>query len=206
MIRFLMTLANSLVVFIFLFGTVAAWHNLHSPNTASRTCSTALSFSRRTFILQVPATVAVVTSLSVPLLIEPATATAATIITSEAAQIQWKQSETVIDDLLQNWPTVVAQGGGDGIRREIGTVGTTSPLFQIDKALRVLREEAEDLIEFTDQTEEFQLALSRADSMAYSANFAGGSGKPTPPAVYIEKSRNEVIELQKIAKSLRALL
>jgi hypothetical protein len=205
-----MTLANSLVVFFFLFGTVAAWHNLHSPNTCStvsRTCSTALSFSRRTFILQVPATtVAVITSLSVPLLIEPATATAATIITSEAAQIQWKRSETVIDDLLQNWPTVVAQAGGDGIRRELGTVGTTSPLFQIDKALRVLRDEAEDLIEFTDQTEEFQLALSRADSMAYSANFAGGSGKPTPPAFYIEKSRNEVIELQKIAKSLRALL
>jgi hypothetical protein len=206
MIRFPMTLANSLVVFIFLLGTVAAWHNLQSHNPALRTCSTALSFSRRAFILQVPATAAVVASLSVPLLIDPATATAATIITSEAAQIQWKQSETVIDDLLKNWPTVVAQGGGDGIRREIGTVGTTSPLFQIDKALRALREEAEDLIEFTDQTEEFQLALSRADSMAYSANFAGGSGKPTPPAFYIEKSRNEVIELQKIAKSLRALL
>jgi hypothetical protein len=137
---------------------------------------------------------------------EPATARAATIITPKAAQIQWERSQTVIDDLVQNWPTVVAQGGGDGIRRELGTVGTISPLFLIDKALRVLREEAEDLIEFTDQTEEFQLALSRADSMAYSANFAGGSGKPTPPAVYLDKSRMEVIELQKIAKSLTALL
>jgi hypothetical protein len=139
----------------------------------------------------------------------PATARAvwqATILTSEAARIQWEKSQTVIDDLLQNWPTVVAQGGGDSIRREIGTVGTASPLFQIDKALRVLREEADDLIDFTDQTEEFQLALSRADSMAYSANFAGGAGKPTPPAVYLEKSRMEVIELQTIAKSLTALL
>jgi hypothetical protein len=28
--------------------------------------------------------------------------------------------------------------------------------------------------------------------MAYSANFAGGSGKPTPPKVYIDKSKLEV--------------
>jgi len=70
----------------------------------------------------------------------------------------------------------------------------------------VLREEADDLVEFTEQEEEFLLALSQADSMAYSANFAGGSGKPTPPQVYIDKSQKEVIRLQKIAKSLTALL
>jgi len=80
--------------------------------------------------------------------------------------------------------------------------GVTSPLFQIDKALRVLRESASDVIEFTEQTDEFLLTLSRADSMAYSANFAGGSGKPTPPAVYIEKSRQEILDLQRAAQAL----
>jgi len=48
--------------------------------------------------------------------------------------------------------------------------------------------------------------LARADTMAYSANFAGGSGKPTPPQVYIDKARKEVEALQTIAKSISALL
>jgi len=111
----------------------------------------------------------------------------------------------VIDAMLADWPTLEKKGG-DAIRVELGTQGTVSPLFQIDKALRLLRDEAADLVEFTEQSEEFALTLSRADSMAYSANFAGGSGKPTPPAVYIEKSKKEVIELQRIAKSLSELL
>lgn len=69
-----------------------------------------------------------------------------------------------------------------------------------------MRDEAEDLVEFTELSEEFQLALNRADTMAYSANFAGGSGKPTPPAIYIEKSKVEVTELRRIAKQLKAQL
>ena len=32
----------------------------------------------------------------------------------------------------------VATGGGDNIRREVGTVGVTSPLFQVDKAQDLL--------------------------------------------------------------------
>jgi hypothetical protein len=32
----------------------------------------------------------------------------------------------------------------------------------------------------------------QADSMAYSANFAGGSGKPTPPAVYLQVCSTDV--------------
>mmetsp|Transcript_14285 Transcript_14285/g.18017 ORF Transcript_14285/g.18017 Transcript_14285/m.18017 type:complete len:208 (+) Transcript_14285:80-703(+) len=207
MIQFYVPAAKSLAASILLLGTVAAWQNLNFPSTIV-TRGTALSStndlpsSRRAFLLEVPLCTVFVTSI---LSVEHATA-ATNVISPEVARNQWKQSQTTIENLLQNWSGIAAQGGGDGIRRELGTVGVTSPLFQIDKALKVLRDEAEDLIEFTDQAEEFQLALSRADSMAYSANFAGGSGKPTPPAVYIEKSRKEVIELQRIAKSLTALL
>eukprot|EP00435_Cladocopium_sp_Y103_P067761 s4_g30.t1 len=38
----------------------------------------------------------------------------------------------------------VASGGGDNIRREVGTVGVTSPLFDVDKAFKALAEEADD--------------------------------------------------------------
>lgn len=110
---------------------------------------------------------------------------------------------------MNNWDTIT-KGGGDAIRKELGTAnfGTdTSPLFQIDKAFKVLRENDDvDLIEFTEQSEEFSNVLAQADTMAYSANFAGGSGKPTPPKVYIDKAKKEVEGLQQISKSLSSLL
>lgn len=152
----------------------------------------AAKLSRRSFLVRAPPAAGLATFMfSAP----------AFAVSSEAAKDQWTKSVSVVDKLLRNWPT-----GGDAIRVELGTQGTTSPLFQIDKAIKVLREETDDIVEFTELAEEFQLTLSRADSMAYSANFAGGSGKPTPPAVYIEKAKKEVESLQKIAKSLDALI
>mmetsp|Transcript_10936 Transcript_10936/g.16116 ORF Transcript_10936/g.16116 Transcript_10936/m.16116 type:complete len:202 (-) Transcript_10936:80-685(-) len=151
-----------------------------------------LPFSRRAFLRQIPAATAVTAFISS----SPAQA-----ITTDAAKDQLKQSVVVIEKMLNNWESFKS---GDAIRVEIGTQGTSSPLFQIDKAFKVLRDEVEDIIEFTETSDEFLLTLARADSMAYSANFAGGSGKPTPPAVYIEKAKKEVMDLQKIAKSLSA--
>ena len=43
---------------------------------------------------------------------------------------QWIAAQKEIDAILADWPIA---GGGDGIRRRIGTVGTTSPLFDIEK-------------------------------------------------------------------------
>ena len=63
------------------------------------------------------------------------------------------------------------------MRRELGTVGTSSPLFQLNKAVRLLQDEASDPIEWGENPDELLLSLGRADSMAYSSNFAGGSGK-----------------------------
>lgn len=63
-----------------------------------------------------------------------------------------------------------------------------------------------DVMELTEQAEELSDAIARADTMAYSANFAGGSGKPTPPKVYIDKAEKEVLEMQRIAKSVSAAL
>lgn len=159
---------------------------------------------RRQFFSQIfrTASVAAVTSLTLP-----NSASAAAVPDADSARSQWKDALVTLDSLLNDWSTI-ATGGGDAIRTKLGTQGTTSPLFQIDKALKALRDSdfVEDFIEFQETSEEFGLALSRADSMAYSANFAGGSGKPTPPAVYIEKSKVEVVEMQRIAKKLDGMV
>mmetsp|Transcript_19360 Transcript_19360/g.36553 ORF Transcript_19360/g.36553 Transcript_19360/m.36553 type:complete len:201 (-) Transcript_19360:37-639(-) len=176
-----------------------AW-NVPSQDVATQ----APSLGRRAFLLTPTPVVVVGVGAASQLLVTvpPAAAAAAAALDTDAATTQWKSAVATIDQLLAHWDTTYAKGTGDAIRTKLGTQGITSPLFQIDKALRVLRDKAADIVEFTEQTDEFLLTLSRADSMAYSANFAGGSGKPTPPAVYIEKAHQEIVKLQNVAQSL----
>lgn len=173
------------------------------PSTA--TTPSPLS-NRRSFLSRSTAAVAA-PLLQVAVACPPKSASAA--LTQETALAQWKASVATIDNLLENWDDI-SKRGGDVIRAELGTAnfGTdVSPLFQIEKAFRILREGDDvDLVDFTERTEEFAQALARADTMAYSANFAGGSGKPTPPEVYLEKSRKEVEGLKQIAKGISSLL
>mmetsp|Transcript_6729 Transcript_6729/g.7406 ORF Transcript_6729/g.7406 Transcript_6729/m.7406 type:complete len:203 (+) Transcript_6729:84-692(+) len=198
---------RSILLLLSLVVATAAWSlPVPSKATTTTTTSTALSASsnRRSFLL---GTTAVATSIltrgTAPALAAVAAAT------PEAALKQWKDSVATIDNLYNNWDTI-SKGGGDAIRKELGTANfgpTASPLFQIEKAFKVLRENPDmDIVEFTEQSEEFVNALVRADTMAYSSNFAGGSGKPTPPQVYIDKAKKEVADLQRVAKSVSALL
>ncbi|KAL7537335.1 hypothetical protein ACHAXR_007744 [Thalassiosira sp. AJA248-18] len=205
--------------------TTSGWSSQHS--VPSKPLSTSLSslpasppeedassLNRRSFLFGTTAAT-VATSLVV---LHPKAASAAAALTQDTALAQWKASVVTIDNLLENWDGVSSGGGsqkvtgisGDAIRKELGTANfgkEVSPLFQIEKAFKVLRENDNvDLIEFTELSEKFVEALSQADSMAYSANFAGGSGKPTPPKVYTDRARKEVEGLQQIAKELTSLL
>ena len=123
---------------------------------------------------------------------------------------QWKASVDLLDNLVTNWDP---DASGDAIRKELGTANfgkDVSPLFQIEKAFKVIRDTNDDIdiVEFTELSEEFAQVLASADSMAYSANFAGGSGNPNSnkPKVFIEKSKVEVERLQQIAKKISSLL
>ena len=105
----------------------------------------------------------------------------------------------------QDWPIA---GGGDGIRRRIGTVGTTSPLFDIEKTCRKLIPTADDPVAFAEALEEFVSGIARVDGMAYSSNFAGGSGKPSENSAtrYIERSKDELVALKKDVAKMNAAL
>jgi len=171
---------------------------------------------RRQFLFQITKTAATVTAAvatTIVMLPDRAcnAATAAPGMTVDLARGQWRQVTTALDDLLQNWATVEGGGGDaipDALRTKLGTQGITSPLFQIEKAFKSLRdsEYVDDFIEFQETTEEFIGALYRADSMAASANNKTGSGKQTPPAVFIENARVEVVEMQRIAKKLNSMV
>jgi hypothetical protein len=188
-----------------IIGTPTGQH--HTPSDDPEI----LPSSRRELLFLIPkmaaATVATATML-------PHTCAAAAVpagMTADAARDQWKRAATVVDDLLQNWSTekwAAEVGGGDAIRSQLGTQGTTSSLFQIEKAFKVLRDSdyIDDFIEFQETSEEFIDALYQADSLANSSNLKTGSGKQTPPAVFLEQSRDQVVKMQSIAKKLNAMV
>ena len=118
---------------------------------------------------------------------------------------QWIAAQKEIDSILADWPIA---GGGDGIRRRIGTVGATSPLFDIEKTCRKLIPTADDPVAFAEALEEFVSGIARVDGMAYSSNFAGGSGKPSENSAtrYIERSKDELVALKKDVAKMNAAL
>ncbi|KAJ1454464.1 hypothetical protein M885DRAFT_521731 [Pelagophyceae sp. CCMP2097] len=120
---------------------------------------------------------------------------------------QWDAAVEQVD-LLAAADFDTLAGGGDAVRRVLGTVGSTSPLFQIEKAARKLLPEAADPEQFGDALEEFLLALGRADSMAYASIFAGGSGNPAlnSPKALMAKAKREVKALQAEARRMTAAL
>jgi len=104
--------------------------------------------------------------------------------------------------------STLAAGGGDAVRVALGTAGNSgaSPLFQVEKMARGMISEAGDPVEFGEALEDFLYHYRQADSMAYSANFAGGSGKPKPPAEYLKLAGVEVKEMRIQANRMAAAL
>lgn len=132
-------------------------------------------------------------------------------VDASAARAQWKLVTPALDDLLANWAAekwAADVGGGDVIREKLGTQGTASSLYQIEKVFKALRDSdyVEDPVSFVEADEEFIAALFRADSLASSSNNKTGSGKQTPPAVFIEQAKAEVVKMQGIAKKMNALV
>lgn len=41
----------------------------------------------------------------------------------------------------EQWRAIHDKGDGDQVRRRLGTVGTSSPLFRLDKALSAIRDD-----------------------------------------------------------------
>jgi len=183
--------------------------NTAIPPSVSLDESEILLSPRRRFVFQVSKMATAVATATILPPHQKCYATAGG-ITAESARQQWRESVAVLDELLQNWKTdewAAEVGGGDRIRTKLGTLGTSSSLYQIEKALKALRDSefVADFVEFQETTDEFMGALFRADSLASSSNNKTGSGKQTPPAVFLEQSKMEVVEMQRLAKKLNAM-
>ena len=123
-------------------------------------------------------------------------------------------SGATLDDLVTNWDRIATDG--DKIRRYLGTVGITSPLFKIRGGLAgVLKArdlpDAFDAVAFAEASEQFLAYLQDAESDAYGAQFADfstsvGSGGKSPSATLIAKAQKDVARAQKSYAGLSTLL
>ena len=123
-------------------------------------------------------------------------------------------SGKTLDELSTNWDRIATDG--DSVRRYLGTVGVTSPLFKIRGGLKgVLKAndlpDAFDAVAFAEASEQFLAELQDAEGDSYGAQFADystsvGSGGRSPSATMLGKARKDVERAQRSYAELLKLL
>mmetsp|Transcript_6366 Transcript_6366/g.17889 ORF Transcript_6366/g.17889 Transcript_6366/m.17889 type:complete len:211 (-) Transcript_6366:56-688(-) len=123
-----------------------------------------------------------------------------------------KDCLATLTKLDANWDEITKTEDGDEIRRYIGTVGTTSPLYKIRPSIAAIQKADDlpddlDVEELLNKSEELLQALVDVENMSYSANFADYSGGGQLSAgLFIKKSRVHVVEAKNALASIVSLL
>lgn len=109
-------------------------------------------------------------------------------LSKEDAKYRFTNAQADLKYLLDNYVSI-SEGGGDNVRRYLGTVGITSNLYGIRKVLKVLQDEAGDIVEYTETMNDFDASLIGADQACYSTMFAKQSSAKT---YLFNDAKNEV--------------
>jgi hypothetical protein len=109
-----------------------------------------------------------------------------------------------IDELLTNYDTITTTTGsaGDTIRLYLGTQGVKSNMYGITKVLTSLREEATDMVEYTEALNEFGAYLGQADGAAYQSLFAEFSSAKIAPGSLLKTARGDIVNMRKYMAEL----
>lgn len=147
-----------------IFRGVDAWSYRNVAIYRSKTCccseKSPAVHSRRDFL-------AIASSLSFagPLLMVSKRSNAAE--TRIEAKEKFVAARKELRILIDDYSEITAKGGGDAVRNRLGTQGVNSDLFGIQKVLKTLATEAEDIVEFTETMEEFNAYYFQAEGAAY---------------------------------------
>ena len=127
--------------------------------------------------------------------------------TPDAAKKQIVAGYEELGRLFDNFESISASGGGDGVRRSLGVVGTDSPVYLIEPAFRLLFETDETLpMEYIEKVESLMRNPSSADSEAYSAIFIEFSSAKGKPEDYFKCSKAAVGKAREDWKGLMGYL
>jgi hypothetical protein len=111
----------------------------------------------------------------------------------EEAKARFQDAQKTLDYLIDNYDNI-SKEGGDNVRRYLGTVGTTSALYGIPKVMKDLQVESDDIVEFTENMQDFNYYLRAADTAVYSANFVEFSAAKTKPEKFFEDARSDCLK------------
>ena len=68
-------------------------------------------------------------------------------LTVDQARARFKEGQTSLKYLLEHYDEICDKGGGDNVRRYLGTVGTTSGLYGIAKVMKILQKRQTTLLD-----------------------------------------------------------
>lgn len=113
-----------------------------------------------------------------------------------------------LEELLAKWDKL--EDHGDAVRRYLGTVGTKSPLFKLDRAFRCIREDIFageeryadlDALEFAEQSQAVLDGIKNSDFLAYSSIFSS-YGNGGDDINLVNSSKDQVVETIRMYKDL----
>ena len=107
-----------------------------------------------------------------------------------------------IDNLLANYEEISKNGGGDNVRLYLGTQGLKSHMYGITKVVKALKEEADDIIEYTEASNEFEAYLFQAEGAAYQSLFAEHSSAKSTPESLLKTAKKDIVNMRKFMGDL----
>jgi hypothetical protein len=124
---------------------------------------------------------------------------------TDAAKERFQLARQEIHYLIDNY-TEIQKGGGDAVRRYLGTVGVTSGMFGIGRVLKELRQDSDDIVEYTEAMDEFNAYLYQAEGAAYQSLFIEHSSAKGTPEAFLATAKQDVLSMAKYMDLLAAQL
>lgn len=196
------TTAMALLLSIFSTNGVDAWCIRDMPRREAMRSTNDITggvSSRRHFAGLASALIA-----GAPLLLDPTRANAAGKDDAEARE-KFVAARKELRDLIENY-TEISMGGGDAVRNRLGTQGVNSKLFGIQKVLKALTDDAEDLIEYTETMDEFNAYYFQAEGAAYQSMFIEHSSAKGTPESFLKTAKSDILQMEKYMDQLAAQL
>ena len=110
-----------------------------------------------------------------------------------------------IDDLITNYDAI-SKTGGDNVRLYLGTQGVKSHMYGIMKVLKSLKDEADDIVDYTEAMNEFEAYLFQAEGAAYQSLFVEHSSAKGTPESLLKTAKGDVMNMRKYMGALATQL
>lgn len=137
-----------------------------------------------------------------PLLLDAERANANTAEGAGDPRERFVAAQKELRELINNYSDITAKGGGDAVRNRLGTQGVSSNLFGIQKLLKTLTADAEDIIEYTETMEEFNVYYFQAEGAAYQSMFIEHSSAKGTPDSILKTAKTDIMQMEKYMDQL----